>query len=210
MKIDFNDYNCIGILGGTFNPVHKGHTMLADEVVEQFPEIEQVLLMPNNLPAYKDAYHIISSEHRLNMLKLVTDKLKKTSVSNIEILRGGITYTIDTLNQIISINKNIKIYFVIGADSLYNIEKWRNYEEIFKKCSIIVAKRDCDLEDIICYSNQLLSKYPDLRVEFLKTQAIDISSSQLRKDIKKKIIDDKYLDSSVLDYIKENKLYGWA
>lgn len=210
MDIDLKKFNCIGILGGTFNPVHKGHTMLAREVIEQFPDIEGLLLMPNNLPAYKDCAHIISSEHRINMLKIVSDKLPKTYVSNMEIMRGGTTYTIDTLNQIKSINENIKIYFIIGADSLYNIEKWCNYRDIFKKCTIIAAKRDCNLDDIKEYSDKLIMKYPELKIKFLETQAINISSSQLRASIKKGNIDEKYLDVSILNYIKVNNLYGWT
>lgn len=208
--IDLTKYNCIGILGGTFNPVHNGHTMLAKEVIEQFPHIEKLLLMPNNLPAYKDTEHIISSEHRINMLKLVSMKLPKTCVSDLEIKRGGTTYTIDTLKQIKEINKNINIYFIIGADSLFNIEKWRDYNDIFCNCTIIAAKRDCEFKDIKEYSKQLISKYPNFKIEFLDTQAVDVSSSNLREDIKNGIIDDNYLDESIINYIKDNKLYGWT
>lgn len=209
MEINFGKYNCIGILGGTFNPIHKGHSMLAKEVIDQFPNIQKLLLMPNNLPAYKDTNHIISSEHRLNMLKLVSSDISKTLVSDMEIKRGGITYTIDTLNQIKQLNNAIKIYFIIGADSLYNIEKWRDYQEIFKQCTIIAAKRNCKLDDIKLYSNNLLLKYPELKIEFLETEAIDISSSELRTKINAGLLRDEYLDKSIIQYIKDNNLYGW-
>ncbi|MBQ9935903.1 MAG: nicotinate-nucleotide adenylyltransferase [Lachnospiraceae bacterium] len=202
-------YNCIGILGGTFNPVHKGHTMLAREVIEQFPDIEQLLLMPNNLPAYKDTDHIIDSEHRINMLKLVSEDIPKTYVSDLEIIRGGTTYTIDTLRQIKSINSKVKIYFIIGADSLYSIEKWREFKEIFKLCTIIAAKRDCDLNDIKDYSKKLKEMYPYFNIEFLDTEAVDISSSKLRDKAKCGKLDVKYLDDNIVQYIKINNLYGW-
>jgi len=203
-------YNCIGILGGTFNPVHKGHTMLAEEVIEQFPDIEKLLLMPNNLPAYKDTDHIIDSQHRLNMLRLVSAQIPKSCVSDMEIARGGTTYTIDTLKQIKSIKKDIKIYFIIGADSLFNIEQWRNFEDIFNNCTLIAAKRDCNFDDIISYSHKLQIKYPALKICFLNTHSIDISSSKLRENIKAGKLDTEFMDESIISYIKENKLYGWT
>lgn len=209
MKDIFNNYNCIGILGGTFNPVHKGHTMLAKEVLNQFPDIEQLFIMPNNMPAYKESNDIISSEHRINMLNIASKDLNNTCVSDMEIVRGGNTYTIDTLRQIKNSNNKIKIYFVIGADSLYSIHKWREFQEIFDDCIIIAAKRDCDLEDVISYSEDLKAKYPNLTIEFLNTHSVNISSSQLRKDISCNIFDTEYLDENVISYIKSNNLYGW-
>ena len=206
----FKKYNNIAILGGTFNPVHKGHIMLATEVLEQFPHIEQLFIMPNNMPAYKETEDIISSEHRINMLKLASSHLEKTTVSAMEILRGGTTYTIDTLREIKNINPHIHIYFIIGADSLYNIEKWRAFKEIFKNCTIIAAKRECALDDIKEYSNNLKKKYPDLDIQFLDTKAIDISSSELREAIKSGNITDEYIDKLVVEYIKTNNLYGWT
>lgn len=209
MKNILQQLNCIGILGGTFNPIHKGHTMLAKEVIKQFPQIEQLFLTPNNIPAYKETEDIISSEHRINMLKIVASDIPKTDVSDMEIQRGGTTYTIDTLREIKNINDKINIYFIIGADSLYNIEKWRQYEEIFKNCTIIAAKRDCEFEDIKIFSKQLTVNYPYLSIDFLKTQGIDVSSSELRAQIKAGILDDRYIENKIIEYIKTNNLYGW-
>lgn len=205
----FKKYNSIAILGGTFNPVHKVHIMLATEVLEQFPNIEQLFIMPNNMPAYKETEDIISSEDRINMLKLASKNIDKILVSDLEILRGGTTYTIDTLREIKNINPNLNIYFIIGADSLYSIEKWREFEEIFKLCTLIVAKRECALEEIIDFSNKLKEKYSYLDIKFLETKAVDISSSELRSEFKKGNINYEYIDISVVEYIKTNNLYGW-
>lgn len=205
----FKNFNCIGILGGTFNPVHKGHIMLVNEVNKQIPDIEHLFIMPNNMPAYKENQSIISSEHRINMLQLAISNIPNTSVSDIEIQRGGTTYTIDTLRQIKAINPDSKIYFIIGADSLYNIEKWRDFQDIFDNCVIIAAKRDCNLEDIINYSNELIKRHKNLNIQFIDTKAIDISSSELRDNISINILDNRYLDEKVIQYIKTNNLYGW-
>ncbi len=209
MTNDILNYNCIAILGGTFNPVHKGHIMLAKEVIEQITDIEQLFIMPNNMPAYKESDDIISSTHRINMLKIASKHLKKTTVSDMEIIRGGITYTIDTLREFKNMNIDLKIYFIIGADSLYNIEKWREFEDIFDNCVIVAAKRECNLEDIIIYSESLQRKYKNLKIKFLDTEAIDISSSTLREEIKNGIINNEYIDLNVVNYIKDNNLYGW-
>lgn len=204
---EFEALNCIAILGGTFNPVHKGHIMLAEEVIDQYQDIERLLVMPNNIPAYKEPNNVIDSSHRINMLKLAMNHIDKAYVSDMEIIRGGNTYTIDTLRQIKAYNKNIKIYFIIGADSLYNIEKWREFKEIFLMCTIVVAKRDCDIEDIIRLSQALMYKYPDASIKTLTTDAVDISSSQLRDSISKGLYDKEYLPESIINYIKTNKLY---
>ncbi len=205
----FKNYNCIAILGGTFNPIHNGHIMLCEEVLEQFPNIEQLIIMPNNMPAYKETEDIISSEHRINMLKLASKDIEKTTVSDMEIIRGGTTYTIDTLRQIKNINPDIHIYFIIGADSLYSIEKWREFDNIFNNCTLIAARRECALEDIQSYASELKNKYPNLDIEFLNTRSIDISSSHLRSNIKIGKLSDEFLDQSVVKYIKTNYLYGW-
>ena len=122
-KSVFLKYNCIGILGGTFNPIHNGHIMLAEKAICQFPEIEKILIMPNNKPAYKGNNEMISPKERIKMLELATLSLDYAEISDIEIKRGGITYSYDTFKEIYAINPDIKIYFIVGADSLYTINK---------------------------------------------------------------------------------------
>ena len=108
-KSVFLKYNCIGILGGTFNPIHNGHIMLAEKAICQFPEIEKILIMPNNKPAYKGNNEIISPKERIKMLELATLSLDYAEISDIEIKRGGITYSYDTFKEIYAINPDIKI-----------------------------------------------------------------------------------------------------
>ena len=131
MKDIFKQSGCIGILGGTFNPVHIGHIMLADKTIEQYPDIEKIVIMPNNLPAYKNSHELVDSKHRIRMLELATEDRDYVSISDLEIKRGGATYTIDTLREIKNINPSLKIYFIIGADSLFQFEKWREQSRHF-------------------------------------------------------------------------------
>ena len=110
-----NSDKIIGIMGGTFNPIHKGHTGIARCAYEQ-SDIDEILFMPSGTPAYKDNSPIVSATDRCNMVKLAIKPFDYMSLSTIETDRPGNTYTADTLAQIYNLYK--KIYFIIGADSL--------------------------------------------------------------------------------------------
>lgn len=111
-----NSDKIIGIMGGTFNPIHKGHTGIARCAYEQ-SDIDEILFMPSGTPAYKDNSPIVSATDRCNMVKLAIKPFDYMSLSTIETDRPGNTYTADTLAQIYDSYK--KIYFIIGADSLF-------------------------------------------------------------------------------------------
>ncbi|MBQ9278943.1 MAG: nicotinate (nicotinamide) nucleotide adenylyltransferase [Lachnospiraceae bacterium] len=213
-------YNCIGILGGTFNPIHNGHIMLAQKAIKQFPDIEKILIMPNNKPAYKGNNEIISPNERITMLKLATSSLDFTEISDIEIKRGGITYSYDTFKEIYGINPNIKIYFIVGADSLYTINKWYKYEDVLKMCTLLVAKRKSGFDEMRLYADKLKKYVSEANIEFINSPNMNISSSAIRKylggfyDKNQDISIDKinsYLDkrvpAKVKEYIINNKLY---
>ncbi len=219
-KSVFLKYNCIGILGGTFNPIHKGHIMLAKKAIEQFPEIEKILIMPNNKPAYKGNNEIINPNERLKMLNLAVSTFDYAEVSDIEIKRGGITYSYDTFKEIYSINPDISIFFIVGADSLYTINKWHRYEDVLKMCTLLVAQRNSDTDEMYLYANTLKKDIPAANINFLKSPEMDISSSAIRKFLSgfnsgnsHKTIEriDSYLEKRVPEKVKEyilnNRLY---
>lgn len=219
-KSVFLKYNCIGILGGTFNPIHKGHIMLAERAIKQFPDIERVLIMPNNKPAYKGNNEIISPDERIKMLKLAVSSLDFAEISDIEIKRGGITYSYDTFKEIYTINPDIKIYFIVGADSLFTINKWHKYEDVLKMCTLLVAKRKSGFDEMRIYAEKLKKDVPDAKIEFINSPNMDVSSSAIRKylsrfsDNKKaesivKINNylEKRVPEGVKKYILENRLY---
>ncbi|MBQ8913319.1 MAG: nicotinate-nucleotide adenylyltransferase [Lachnospiraceae bacterium] len=219
-KSVFLKYNCIGILGGTFNPIHNGHIMLAEKAICQFPEIEKILIMPNNKPAYKGNNEIISPKERIKMLELATLSLDYAEISDIEIKRGGITYSYDTFKEIYAINPDIKIYFIVGADSLYTINKWYMYEDVLKMCTLLVAKRKNGFDEMCSYAEKISKDVSEARIKFINSPNMDISSSAIRKYLsgfndKKscKSIEkiERYLEKRVPDevkkYILENRLY---
>lgn len=207
MKNTFKNLKCVAILGGTFNPVHIGHIMLADMTISQYPDIEKVIFMPNNLPSYKSPHDIVDEKHRANMLRLAINDNKSYDISMMEIDRGGVTYTIDTLTDIININPDIKIYFIIGADSLFDLHKWKCYNRILSLCTILAARRDTDFDKMQEYSEKLIKSTGYGCIEFIKTPEVDAASSDIRDSISMGNIPYTLLPNGVADYIYINGLY---
>ncbi len=204
----FQQHNCIGILGGTFNPIHNGHIDIALNAMEQYPDMESVVFMPNNLPAYKNTWDIVDSEHRLNMLLIATRGYDNMFISDLEIKRGGITYTYDTLMEIKEINPEIKIYFIVGADSLYSIKKWHRYEDVLKNCTLLVAGRDSKYEEMQEFRDDLYKEIHGIDIKFINMDLIDVSSSELRNQLFQGLENSEYLNEEVSEYIIDNMLYG--
>ena len=103
----------VGILGGTFNPIHYGHIELGVQALEQF-RLDKVLVMPNNKPGYKDISNEVTTDHRVNMIKLAIDGIKGLEYSDFELRRPGITYTSDTLEALHELYPDVHWYFIMG------------------------------------------------------------------------------------------------
>ncbi len=206
---EFEGVNCIAILGGTFNPVHNGHMMMAESALHQIDEIEKVVFMPNNLPAYKEQRDIASNSHRLNMLRLALSERSDMVVSDLELTRGGVTYTIDTLEQIKSVYSTIKIYFIIGDDSLVSFHQWHRYEQILSKCTLLVATRSETFDSMRQYSKQLIEKLGYGEIIILRNDIVNISSSNIREQLSQQNMPEGVMPEGVEDYIKIYGLYGW-
>ncbi len=205
----FKQYECIGIMGGTFNPIHNGHIIMARNAYEQYKDIEKIIFMPNNLPKYKDACEIISTSHRINMITRAIESFDWAEMSDMEIQRGGTTYTVDTLTQIKNINPSITIYFIIGADSLYSFEKWFKYRDILKLAKLLVASRNSDYDDMVRFSDSLISEVGYGFVDFIKMEEYDAASSEIRKMIGQRNMPFELMPQNVSQYIINNNLYGW-
>lgn len=198
----------VGIMGGTFNPIHNGHIMLAREAYEQF-HLDSILVMPNKLPAYKDARLLLSSEHRKNMVKLAIQDYPYMIYSDIELERNGNTYTIDTLHELHKKHPENEYYFIMGGDSLVHFHEWRQYENILKEAVLLCARRgDADYETLKQIRSCLLEKHPYARIEFLHTDFIDISSSKLREMIQAKEDISQWIPGAVVTYMENHHLYA--
>lgn len=185
----------IGILGGTFNPIHIGHLILAEEVREKL-EVDKIIFVPTYLAPHKDNTDIAPVECRYGMVKLAIKKNKYFSVSDIEIKREGQSYTIDTLRELKKRYLKDDLYFIIGSDLLKYLDDWKDLDEIIKMISFIVATRPgFPLEKIPAY------------ISTIPIRAVDISGFEIRKAIKENKSFRYLVPEAVFEYISRKRLY---
>lgn len=170
----------IGIMGGTFNPIHYAHLMLGERAREQFV-LDRVIFIPTGRPYLKDCSKIPSGELRYQLVKLAIANNPYFTCSRIEIDRPGDTYTADTLHELKRMYPGDQLYFIMGADSLFDIERWTRIDEIFANCILIAAVRyDRDWASLEKQRDYLVQKY-DARIELLQMGRIDFSSTLIRE-----------------------------
>lgn len=196
----------VGIMGGTFNPVHIGHLIIAEKAREQF-KLDKVLFMPCGTPYMKDRSELLSADIRAEMVSLAISSNPFFELSVIEIEKKGSTYTYETLEYLRSENPDTEYYFILGADSLWTIADWREPEKIFKNCRILAAIRDDkstkDMEEQI----ELLNNKFGADIFLLHTGHVEISSSSIRNSVLNDESIRYLVPEIVYNYIIENKLY---
>lgn len=196
-----------GILGGTFNPIHNGHLMLAREAHKQF-SLDEVLFMPCGTAYMKADTDVESGQLRAEMTALAIQGNPFFCLSTMEIERQGNTYTYQTMESLKEESPDTEYFFIMGADSLFHIEQWRYPERIFANCCILAAIRgDKTTVDMEKQISRLKREYSaDIRL--LKTECMNISSSDIRRKIAagESISDD--VPESVREYIEKRGLYG--
>lgn len=185
----------IGILGGTFNPIHIGHLILAEEVREKLA-LDKIIFVPAYLPPHKDNSDIAKAEFRLEMVKLAIKGNKLFSVSDVEIKRNGRSYTIDTVRELNVKFPNDDLYFIIGSDLLKYLDDWKDLSEIIKMVKFIAVTRPgYPLEEIPSY------------IKTMPIRAVDISAFEVREAIKEGRSFRYLVAESVFDYINKKGLY---
>lgn len=188
----------IGIFGGTFNPVHFGHLAIAAAALEQ-AGLDQIIFIPAHVPPHKDQENIIDSKLRYEMIILAI-KNKGFSVSDIEIRKKEISYSIETLKIIKDKYPDADLFFIIGSDSVPELKTWRRIDELFKLCCFIVAKRpdheNFDKADLPPGAIVLKGIYPD------------ISSTDIRRRIKQGLSLQQLVPQPVEQFIRQHKLYA--
>ena len=191
----------IGIFGGSFNPPHKMHLNIVEELLNE-KVLDKVIIVPTGLHySYKN--NLVSNEHRYNMLKLMTKHNDKIEISDFEFKDEEI-HSYDTLEYYKDIYKNDTIYFVCGLDNISYVDKWYKGEYLLNNYKFLVITRDTNNLD------EILLKYEKYKDNIIITniKSNTISSSYIRDELKEKNYDlNDYLDQKVIDYIKENNLY---
>jgi nicotinate-nucleotide adenylyltransferase len=185
----------IGILGGTFNPIHIGHLILAEEVREKL-KLDKVIFVPTYLPPHKENVNIAPAGDRQAMIKLAIKGNRYFSVSDIEIKRDGKSYTIHTIKEFKKKYPKDDLYFVIGSDLLNYLEEWKDLSEIIRMVKFIVATRPgYPLESIPSY------------ISTVAIRAVDISGFEIRRAIIENKSFRYLVPERVFRYIGRKKLY---
>ncbi|MBM7070487.1 nicotinate-nucleotide adenylyltransferase [Shewanella sp. 202IG2-18] len=205
----------IGILGGTFDPIHFGHIRPALQV-KQALNLDKIWLMPNHIPPHKNR-EITTIEHRLNMVKLVCDEYADFELCEIEVKRDTPSYTVTTLKALTQSYPNTQFTFLMGMDSLLSLTKWFQWQQLFDLCDIAITHRPgyqvpttCEIAPI--YQKHLSSTSSILEVGIgrifdIDVELQDISSTHIRKDFNDQRVNDSMIPQSISAYIKENQLY---
>lgn len=197
--------NKIGIMGGTFNPIHTAHLILAEAASWQLG-LDKVLFMPSKTPPHKLNENIASNKHRMNMISLSIQGNDHFELSTLELEREGITYTSDTLRELTRLSPDTTFYFIVGGDSLFMMESWWEPDIIFKLASVVVAIRGEAKEDLINQIKYLEDKYK-ASIHLLETPNMEISSHVIRKNVAVGKSIRYYVPELVYDYITNNELY---
>jgi len=197
----------IGIMGGTFNPIHKGHLALAKAAMEEFV-LAKVIFIPAGMPPHKKPGEVIDKEHRYNMVKLAIKQIPKFSISRIEVDRKGISYAVDTFNELKKIyGEKTKLFYIMGLDSINEILEWRKPLELFKLCEFIVSTRPGSR----IRTFKRLVKFPPLQKEVDKIHLMEMKENISASDIRERLKSGKsvkgLLPRVVENYIKRNRLY---
>ncbi len=197
----------IGIMGGTFNPIHQGHLMLAQKAYEQF-ELDKVLVIPNKLPAYKDRDELLDSKQRSRMVQLAIADYPYMEFSDLELTRSGPTYTIDTLQSLKQEYPEDDFYFILGGDSLSDLHKWRAYKEILTLAVILCARRnDADVPELEQIKLRLEAEVAEAQIYIMDTPMMNISSTEIREQLQSGEKAPKGIPEAVLAFIQEYDLY---
>ncbi|MBL1214129.1 MAG: nicotinate (nicotinamide) nucleotide adenylyltransferase [Ignavibacteriae bacterium] len=188
----------IGILGGTFDPIHTGHLITARVVLET-RGYEKIVLIPCSISPHKQGVKTADNYDRLNMVKAAIANDALFEVSDYELMMGGISYTIDTLKHFMDTYNKIEL--IIGYDNLAKFDTWKNYKEILDLTNLIVMKRSTD--NIAVENKTVLEK-----AIIVDTPTIEISSSSIRERIKNHLPIDNLVPDAVKKYIYDNGIYS--
>ena len=191
------------LFGGTFDPPHNAHFIIAEAIRERL-DLNKIVFIPAYRPPHKfEVTPVTPVEHRIAMLRLCIDDIPQFEYSDIEIKRGGVSYTIDTIMEMKQKHnlKTEELYLLIGSDSLADFKSWHRWEDVLDESKVIVARRP---------RFEKLDIDPDLigRVTFLDLPRMEISSTEIRERFHSDRMTRFYVPAVVSDYIKKNNFYG--
>ena len=196
----------IVIFGGSFNPPLNSHFSIAQQVLNQFEEVEKIVFIPVNKQYPKDG--LLDNEHRYNMLKLVANKNRNFIVSDIDMHGDKSLHTIETLEEMQKQFPDKEMWFLIGSDNLKELYTWNRPEELVSKYKILVMERENDKIEGIIENDELLYKHKENFIKVNEEIRSNYSSTYVRAQIKDGKSVRYLLPDEVYEYILKNKLYS--
>ena len=197
-KRDHKDRRSVGIMGGTFDPIHHGHLVAASEVMDVF-DLDEVVFVPTAMQPFKEGRSVTPAEHRYLMTVVATASNPRFSVSRVDIDRGGTTYTVDTLADLRPLYPDADFYFITGADALAQIVKWKDSETLFETTHFIGVTRPGHKLDA--------TGLPRASVSLLEVPAMAISSTDCRSRVEQGKPVWYLVPDGVVQYISKHGLY---
>ena len=206
----------VGIFGGTFDPVHYGHSITITELLNTIP-FKKILVIPNSLPPHRENSQAPFS-HRYKMASLAFRDIEKTVVDNRENLRTGPSHAIETVKQIVAEEGKTKVILIVGSDSFDGIHSWYKWKEIINLVDFLILKRpdmplskNKNVQDLISstrFSEVLLDDRKAKSIFEIEMTPVKISSSLIRENIADGKSIDGLINPLVKDYLKKHGLYG--
>lgn len=196
----------VGIFGGTFDPIHIGHLIVAETIMDEF-HLDKVVFIPAAVPPHKLDKQISPAKHRYMMTMLATCSNPRFQVSDMEMHRQGPSYSRDTLAQLLEEHgRDTEFYFIVGADSVENLHTWNRIDELLTMCHFIGASRPGCMPDM----EKIAQRFGPLaeKIHCLETPELEISSTEIRHRVGQKRTIRYIVPETVEQYIYKEKLYS--
>jgi len=197
----------IGVFGGSFDPVHIGHLIIAQDAVEQL-ELDRLIFVPTAVSPHKQHRAPTDGRHRFEMLELATADKLAFEVSDMELSRGGVSYTFDTIEHLQAEHPGADLFFIIGLDSLVELHLWRNADELLECCTVVPFGRGGQDPAVIAEKCQLSKVWKTKLLDrLIRIHEIEVSASEIRMRIAEGLSIQTLVPPEVEMYIAEHNLY---
>jgi nicotinate-nucleotide adenylyltransferase len=198
----------IGVFGGSFDPVHLGHLTIAQDALEQL-ELDRLIFMPAAVPPHKQTRRLADGVHRLAMLQLAVESNLRFEASDLELRRGGVSYTFDTLTEVQAQHPAAQLFFVIGLDSLAELHLWRNIDALLERWTVVPFARGGEDPEKVAERIQLSGVWKTrLLARLIRIHEVEISSSEVRMRLAEGLSIRYLVPPEVEMYIAEHGIYG--
>lgn len=197
----------LGIYGGTFAPIHNAHVRVAKAFYKDL-SLDKLMIIPAGIPPHKRVADDDAPQKRLRMCQLAFENEEGIEVSDLELKREGKSYTVMTLRELSAEDR--ELFLLCGTDMLLTFDLWYCFEEIFKLCTLVYVRRECDEKtgsEISRKLEEYRTKYGAKIIE-LHTETLEMSSTEIREAIKEGKNVSEMVPQKVAEYIKANRLYG--